>query len=106
MASFGTATTLDTIGPDNVFPGGLILPGPAMMRARAVATSGGCGPSPWPWGCATAIAIPTNWAPTAGRAWWACWRASRPCTRRCWWPVSARPPRWTPSGPTMSFPAG
>ncbi|MFQ6722163.1 histidinol dehydrogenase, partial [Bordetella pertussis] len=32
VASFGTATTLDTIGPDNVFPGGLILPGPAMMR--------------------------------------------------------------------------
>lgn len=33
LACFGTATTLDTITPDNVFPGGLILPGPAMMRA-------------------------------------------------------------------------
>ena len=32
LASFGTATTIDTIGPDNVFAGGLIVPGPAMMR--------------------------------------------------------------------------
>lgn len=32
LASFGTATTIDTVGPDNVFAGGLILPGPAMMR--------------------------------------------------------------------------
>jgi len=31
LASFGTATTLDTIGPDRVFMGGLILPGPALM---------------------------------------------------------------------------
>ena len=28
LASFGTATTIDTVGPDNVFAGGLILPGP------------------------------------------------------------------------------
>lgn len=33
LASFGTATTLDTLGPDDSFAGGLILPGPAMMRA-------------------------------------------------------------------------
>lgn len=32
LASFGTATTIDTVGPDNVFVGGLIVPGPAMMR--------------------------------------------------------------------------
>lgn len=32
LASFGTATTIDTVGGDGVFPGGLILPGPAMMR--------------------------------------------------------------------------
>lgn len=32
LASFGTATTIDTVGADNVFAGGLILPGPAMMR--------------------------------------------------------------------------
>lgn len=32
LASFGTATTIDTVGPDNAFAGGLILPGPAMMR--------------------------------------------------------------------------
>lgn len=40
LASFGTATTLDTLGPDPaghagglVFHGGLILPGPALMRS-------------------------------------------------------------------------
>lgn len=33
LACFGTATTIDTVGPDNVFPGGTILPGPAMMRS-------------------------------------------------------------------------
>ncbi|AOB33983.1 hypothetical protein AKI39_23545 [Bordetella sp. H567] len=32
LASFGTATTLDTVSGENVFEGGLILPGPAMMR--------------------------------------------------------------------------
>jgi len=32
LASFGTATTIDTVGPDGVFPGGMILPGPALMR--------------------------------------------------------------------------
>lgn len=33
LATFGTATTIDTVGPDDVFAGGLILPGPALMRA-------------------------------------------------------------------------
>ena len=32
LATFGTATTIDTLGPDKVFEGGLILPGPALMR--------------------------------------------------------------------------
>ncbi len=32
LATFGTATTIDTLGPDLVFEGGLILPGPALMR--------------------------------------------------------------------------
>ncbi|OZI72143.1 type III pantothenate kinase [Bordetella genomosp. 12] len=36
LASFGTATTLDTLSPDNAFAGGLILPGPAMMRGALV----------------------------------------------------------------------
>jgi len=33
LATFGTATTIDTITPDGRFPGGLILPGVALMRA-------------------------------------------------------------------------
>lgn len=33
LASFGTATTIDTLGPDLVFRGGLIFPGPALMRS-------------------------------------------------------------------------
>lgn len=32
LATFGTATTIDTLSPDNIFQGGLILPGPALMR--------------------------------------------------------------------------
>jgi type III pantothenate kinase len=32
LATFGTATTLDTVSRDGVFEGGLILPGPALMR--------------------------------------------------------------------------
>lgn len=32
LASFGTATTIDTLGPDLVFRGGLIFPGPTLMR--------------------------------------------------------------------------
>jgi type III pantothenate kinase len=33
IATFGTATTIDTVGRDGRFVGGLILPGPVMMRA-------------------------------------------------------------------------
>ncbi|MVW79401.1 type III pantothenate kinase [Bordetella sp. 02P26C-1] len=33
LASFGTATTIDTVGPDDSFIGGLILPGPVLMRS-------------------------------------------------------------------------
>ena len=33
LATFGTATTIDTLGPNAVFEGGMILPGPALMRA-------------------------------------------------------------------------
>lgn len=32
LATFGTATTIDTLSPEMVFEGGLILPGPALMR--------------------------------------------------------------------------
>jgi type III pantothenate kinase len=32
LACFGTATTLDTVSGEGVFEGGLILPGPALMR--------------------------------------------------------------------------
>jgi len=32
LACFGTATTIDTVSPDNVFAGGIILPGPTLMR--------------------------------------------------------------------------
>ena len=40
LATFGTATTLDTTGPDDVYAGGLILPGPALMReSLAVGTA-------------------------------------------------------------------
>lgn len=41
VASFGTATTLDAVSGARVFLGGLILPGPAMMRASlATGTAG------------------------------------------------------------------
>jgi type III pantothenate kinase len=40
LATFGTATTLDTVSADGVFVGGLILPGPDMMRnALAIGTA-------------------------------------------------------------------
>ncbi len=32
LATFGTATTIDTLSPEKHFEGGLILPGPALMR--------------------------------------------------------------------------
>lgn len=37
LASFGTATTIDIVGPDDTFHGGVILPGPDLM-ARALST--------------------------------------------------------------------
>ncbi len=37
LATFGTATTIDTLGPNAVFEGGMILPGPALMRASLAA---------------------------------------------------------------------
>lgn len=37
LATFGTATTVDTTGPDDVYAGGLILPGPALMRESLAA---------------------------------------------------------------------
>lgn len=39
LASFGTATTIDTLGPDLFFHGGLILPGPDMMLASLAANT-------------------------------------------------------------------
>ena len=33
LATFGTATTIDTLAPGAVFEGGMILPGPALMRS-------------------------------------------------------------------------
>ena len=33
LATFGTATTIDTLSPDHEFKGGLIMPGVAMMHA-------------------------------------------------------------------------
>ncbi|MFW7343313.1 type III pantothenate kinase [Pollutimonas sp. H1-120] len=67
LASFGTATTLDTLGPEQrppvagesagrlVFHGGLILPGPALMRS-ALAT----GTANLPEANATIAAYPTH----------------------------------------------
>ena len=37
LATFGTATTIDTLGPNAVFEGGMILPGPALMRVSLAA---------------------------------------------------------------------
>jgi type III pantothenate kinase len=36
LATFGTATTLDTVSGNGIFEGGLILPGPALMRQSLV----------------------------------------------------------------------
>lgn len=37
LACFGTATTIDTVSAQSLFEGGLILPGPAMMRLSLAA---------------------------------------------------------------------
>ncbi len=53
LASFGTATTLDTVSGDNVFEGGLILPGPALMRQSSRRE-----PPTYPWSTAMRRPIP------------------------------------------------
>jgi len=65
LASFGTATTLDTIGPDDAFPGGLILPGPAMMLASLAQ---GTARLPLAQGTAVAFPVDTQQAIAAGVA--------------------------------------
>ncbi|PLC54512.1 pantothenate kinase [Pollutimonas nitritireducens] len=61
LATFGTATTLDTLGPRNapdgvrLFHGGLILPGPELMR-----TSLAAGTANLPEGKGVAVAFPTH----------------------------------------------
>jgi type III pantothenate kinase len=41
LACFGTATTIDIVDSDKVFTGGVILPGPSMMRASLAAGTAG-----------------------------------------------------------------
>ncbi|WP_019937250.1 type III pantothenate kinase [Bordetella sp. FB-8] len=65
IASFGTATTLDTVSSENVFLGGLILPGPAMMRA---ALAHGTANLPLAQGLATAYPTDTDQAISSGVA--------------------------------------
>lgn len=65
VASFGTATTLDTVSGDNLFLGGLILPGPAMMRA---ALARGTANLPMAQGAATAYPTDTDQAIATGVA--------------------------------------
>lgn len=65
LASFGTATTLDTVSGDGVFEGGLILPGPVMMR-RSLAS--GTANLPLAEGDATAFPTDTQHAIASGVA--------------------------------------
>ena len=65
VASFGTATTLDTVSSENVFLGGLILPGPAMMRASL---AHGTANLPLAQGLATAYPTDTDQAIGSGVA--------------------------------------
>lgn len=55
LACFGTATTLDTIDSQNRFVGGLILPGPAMMRSALAS-----GTANLPLAQGDAMAFPTD----------------------------------------------
>lgn len=61
LATFGTATTLDTLGPRDkekgtrLFHGGLILPGPALMRSSLAA-----GTANLPEGKGEAVAFPIH----------------------------------------------
>lgn len=65
LASFGTATTLDTVSGDGVFEGGLILPGPMMMRRSLVS---GTANLPLVQGDATAFPTDTQQAISSGVA--------------------------------------
>ena len=81
LASFGTATTLDAIGPDDVFPGGLILPGPALMLASL---ANGTANLPLAGGAAVDFPVDTHQAIATGvaaaqagallRQWLAAWQ--------------------------------
>lgn len=81
LASFGTATTVDLIGPDDVFPGGLILPGPALMLASL---AHGTANLPLASGPAVAFPVDTQQAIASGvaaaqagailRQWLAAWQ--------------------------------
>jgi type III pantothenate kinase len=46
VVNAGTATTIDVLGADGMFRGGLILPGVAMMRASLVANTADLPPAP------------------------------------------------------------
>jgi len=46
LASFGTATTVDTLSPDNRFEGGLILPGITMMHQALASGTANLPPTP------------------------------------------------------------
>jgi type III pantothenate kinase len=63
LASFGTATTLDTVSGDGVFEGGLILPGPALMRQSLAS---GTANLPLVQGDATAFPTDTQQAISSG----------------------------------------
>jgi type III pantothenate kinase len=63
LASFGTATTLDTVSGDGVFEGGLILPGPALMRQSLAS---GTANLPLVHGDATAFPTDTQQAISSG----------------------------------------
>ncbi|CAM3368211.1 Type III pantothenate kinase [Bordetella sputigena] len=65
LASFGTATTIDTVSADGVFEGGLILPGPALMRSSL---STGTANLPLVQGDATAYPTDTQQAISSGVA--------------------------------------
>lgn len=65
LASFGTATTIDTVSADGVFEGGLILPGPALMRSALAA---GTANLPLVQGDATAYPTDTQQAISSGVA--------------------------------------
>jgi type III pantothenate kinase len=81
LACFGTATTIDTVSPDNIFEGGLILPGPTMMhRSLAAGTAtlpladGAAVDYPTDTLAAIASGIAAAQAGALGRQWLTGWR--------------------------------